>query len=81
MKKLIALLLALCMVFALCACGSTAEAPAAETPAAETPAEEAPAEEPGIEPVTLTIYSPAHEAPTEPIEMPPPPNFRGGPTR
>ena len=61
MKKLIALLLALCMVFALCACGSTAKAPAAETPAAETPAEEAPAEEPGIEPVTLTIYSPGNE--------------------
>ena len=60
-KKLIALLLALCMVFALCACGSTAKAPAAETPAAETPAEEAPAEEPGIEPVTLTIYSPGNE--------------------
>ena len=56
MKKLIALLLALCMVFALCACGSKAEAPAAEAPAAE-----APAAEPGIEPVTLTIYSPGNE--------------------
>ena len=40
MKKLLALLLALCMVFALCACGQKAEEPAA-------PAEsEAPAEEP-----------------------------------
>ena len=39
MKKYLALILALCMVFALCACGSTAEAPAA--PAAD--ATEAPA--------------------------------------
>ena len=60
MKKLIALLLALCMVFALCACGSKAEAPA-QAPAAEAPAAEAPAAEPGIEPVTLTIYSPGNE--------------------
>lgn len=36
MKKILALVLALCMVFALCACGSSAaEAPAAEAPAAE----------------------------------------------
>lgn len=52
MKKLIALLLAALMVFALCACGAekaeepaaeqtTAEAPAAEAPAAEAPAAEA----------------------------------------
>ena len=47
MKKFIALLLALTMVFALCACGSkpAAEAPAAEAPAAEEAAAEAPAEE------------------------------------
>ena len=38
MKKLLALLLALCMVFALCACGATAEAPADE---ATEPAEAA----------------------------------------
>ena len=53
MKKALALLLALCMIFALCACGQQAapapaaekpaEAPAAEAPAAEAPA--APAEE------------------------------------
>ena len=42
MKKFLAMLLALCMVFALCACGAKEEAPAA-APAA--PAEEAPAEE------------------------------------
>ncbi len=35
MKKYLALLLALCMVFALCACGSQEEAPAEEAPAAE----------------------------------------------
>ncbi len=55
MKKILALLLALCMVFALCACGSSepaaedaapAEDAAAEAPAEEEAAEEAPAEEP-----------------------------------
>lgn len=48
MKKLLALILAMCMVFALAACGAKTEAPApapAETPA-EAPVEEAPAEEP-----------------------------------
>ncbi|MBE6969415.1 MAG: tripartite tricarboxylate transporter substrate binding protein, partial [Ruminococcaceae bacterium] len=47
MKKLLAMMLALCMVFALCACGAekAEEAPAAEAPAAEAPAAEAPAEE------------------------------------
>ncbi len=48
MKKLIALLLALCMVFALAACGGSSapatEAPATEAPAADAPAAEAPAE-------------------------------------
>ena len=43
MKKLLALLLALCMVFALAACGGSS-APAAEEPAAEEPAAEAPAD-------------------------------------
>ena len=61
MKKILALMLALCMVFALCACGSsepaaedTAEAPAAEAPAEEAPAEEeaAPAEKVRIGMVT-----------------------------
>ena len=46
MKKYLALVLALCMVLALCACGAKpAEAPAAEAPAAEAPAAEAPAAE------------------------------------
>lgn len=49
MKKLIALLLALCMVFALCACGEkAAEEPAAEKTTAE-PAEEPAAEETAAE--------------------------------
>ena len=39
MKKILALVLALCMVFALCACGAKTETPAAEAPAAEAPAE------------------------------------------
>lgn len=47
MKKALAMLLALTMILALCACGSKpAEAPAAtEAPAEEAPATEAPAEE------------------------------------
>ena len=66
MKKILALLLALVMVFALAACGQQAapeekpaEEPAApaEEPAAETPVEEAPAEEPA--------EAPAEEAPVE----------------
>ena len=63
MKKILAMLLALCMIFALAACGETApaetkpaEEPAAEAPAEEAPAEEAPAEE-----------APAEEAPAEEI--------------
>ncbi len=57
MKKVLALMLALVMVFALCACGQKAEpaaaAPAAEAPAAEAPAAEAPADDTVYE---LNIY-------------------------
>ena len=56
MKKLIALLLALTMVFALCACGETAAPAPAAAPAEEAPAEEAPAEE-----------APAEEVPAEEV--------------
>lgn len=42
MKKLIALLLALAMIFSLVACGNT-DAPAADAPAADAPAADAPA--------------------------------------
>ena len=48
MKKILALILALSMVFALCACGSKTETPAADAPAAEAPAEEAVAFKPGF---------------------------------
>ena len=62
MKKLFALLLALCMVLGLAACGQAAapaaEAPAAEAPAAEAPAAEAPAAE-----------APAAEAPADAVKM------------
>lgn len=57
MKKLTAILLAVMMLLALCACGQTAApaqaAPAEAEPAAEAPAEEAPAEEPSAA-VTIT---------------------------
>ncbi len=57
MKKLLALVLALCMIFALAACGQTA-APAPE--AAEEPvAEEAVAAEPEIEPVEVIVFAAA----------------------
>lgn len=56
MKKYLAIMLALCMVLSLCACGSEPSAPAnepaqaaVEEPAAEAPAEAAPAEEPAVE--------------------------------
>ena len=67
MKKILALLLALCMIFALAACGETApaetkpaeepaaEEPAAEAPAAEEPAAEAPAEEPAAEAADIRV--------------------------
>jgi peptide/nickel transport system substrate-binding protein len=69
MKKILALLLALCMLFALCACGQAAETPASapaeqaeapaaqpeEAPAAEAPAEEVPAPEDAPAPESTTI--------------------------
>ncbi len=59
MKKLLAMILALCMIFALCACGqqaAPAPAPAAApaAPAEAAPAEAAPAEE---APVELTLWT------------------------
>ncbi len=69
MKKLFALLLALCMVLGLAACGQTAPAsPAAEAPAAEAPAAEAPAAEaPAAE--APAAEAPAAEAPAEATKM------------
>ena len=43
MKKIVALLMALCMVFALCACGQSAAPATTEAPAADAAATEAPA--------------------------------------
>ena len=60
MKKILALILALCMVFALAACGQQA-APAAEKPA-EQPAAEQPAEAPAEQPAEAPAEQPA-EAP------------------
>ena len=60
MKKLLALLLALAMVFALTACGGSApaaEAPAAEAPADEAPAEEAPADS-DADTIVIGVYEP-----------------------
>ena len=66
MKKILAMLLALCMIFALAACGETKPA---ETKPAEEPAAEAPAEEPAAapeEPAEETApEAPAEEAPAE----------------
>ena len=59
MKKILALLLTLCMIFALAACGEQAAAPAKEDAPAAEPAAEAPAaEEPAAE-------EPAAEEPAE----------------
>ncbi len=67
MKKILAILLALAMFAALCACGGQpAEAPA-EEPAAEA---EAPAEEPAAEPEAEPETEP-EEAPEEPVNEEP----------
>ena len=60
MKKILALMLAFCMVFALAACGEAASdpsaAPESEAPASEAPASEAPAsEEPAADGEFTTI--------------------------
>ena len=59
MKKILALLLALVLVFSLCACGQS-EAHAEEAPAEEAPAEEAPAEEAPAEEETGKVYNVAY---------------------
>ena len=60
MKKLIALLLAMAMIFALAACGGSA-APAAQAPAAAPAAEEKPAEAAPAEPAPAEPAAPAAE--------------------
>ena len=74
MKKLFALLLALCMIFSLAACGESAApapAPATEAPVEEAPAEEAPVEGAPAEEAPAE-EAPAEEAPAEeaPVEEP-----------
>lgn len=69
MKKTLALLLALAMIFALAACGGGAktEAPAAEAPAAEAPAAEAPAAEAPAAEAEAPAAEPA--AAVEPLDI------------
>ncbi len=62
MKKILALLLALVMAFALAACGG-GSAPAEETPAEETPAADTPAEE------TPSEEAPSEEAPAADLKV------------
>lgn len=50
MKKLLALLLAMAMVFALAACGGNTDAPASDAPASDTPASDAPTADSGEKP-------------------------------
>jgi len=68
MKKFLAMTLALCMVFALCACGSSAsEAAPAEVPAASTTSEatvEATEATPEVKPFKIGFYGYAHEGAT-----------------
>ena len=59
MKKLLALLLALTMVFSLCACGAKEEAPAEEAAPAE---ESAPAEVAALEPIVIEFATPHADA-------------------
>ena len=57
MKKLLALMLALVMVFALAACGDSGEATATPTPAATEPAADTtdPSAETPLEPITIKV--------------------------
>ena len=55
MKKILALILALVMVFALCACGQAAAPAATEAPAEEAPAEEVPAAGIALEDLSIGI--------------------------
>lgn len=65
MKKILALVLAMMMVMALAACGSSNDAPAAEAPAAEAPA--APAAEAPAAPAAPAENAPSGEPTGEPL--------------
>ena len=68
MKKILALILTLCMVLALAACGSTSAPAATQAPATEAPATEAPATEAPVE--ATEAPAEATEAPAEATEAP-----------
>ncbi len=58
MKKALSLLLAMVMMFALCACGSSSAPAASEAPAAaEAPAQDSAAAEPAAEVQTENFYT------------------------
>ena len=64
MKKALALILSLCMILALCACGQAAAptamaAPTEAAPVDAAPTEEPVAEEPAAEPVELVVFAAA----------------------
>ena len=62
MKKIFALLLALCMVLSLAACGAKTEAPAATEKPAETKATEAATEAPAeVKDITLKVWGPQED--------------------
>jgi len=61
MKKLMAFLMALVMIFSMVACSKSAEEPAVEeAPVAEAPVEEAPAEEEGLGQIALVLQRAEH---------------------
>lgn len=66
MKKLCSILLALCLLLGLCACGKSAPA---ETPT-EAPATTAPTTAPTTEPTTEPVTEPVTEPTTDPVEEP-----------
>ena len=67
MKKIVALLMALCMVFALAACGQSAAPAATEAPAADAAADAAPAAEEKV--VIKFGYTPGDLKPEESREV------------
>ena len=64
MKKILALLLVLCMLVGVCACGATTE-PVDETPANETPVDEQPIEDPKAEDPAPADEDPKTEDPAQ----------------
>ncbi len=63
MNKIIALLLALVMCLALCACGGSNDEPSSPTDVADTPATDTPADEPEEDPASGSDITPEAEGP------------------